>query len=971
MRFLLVLVLTGVAAGQVPDLFAVPGEVTNAPPEVIAYSTNPFARVGAIPTQPYVTLFRAHPDGSRFYAISRLGPDGVRVISTVAPYPELKRLPVLDTQAAAISSDGRRLVLVRSNFVTQVNAVTIVDLSTDTVVADVPIPGSLRPQVAISADSARAFVLTNGASVLYAVDLVTNMLVPDRLQVPAAVEVRAGPNGLIYLASFYKLNEIDGRTLRPWDLISPSPQRNVTSVELTRDGEYAVSNGDLFHLPTRQVTPLPAGGLPVVELGARRAIVGRNDIDWSGAAAEPVDKGQIPDSIGAAIATNEFPSARYLISSVLGQLRRFPLVGSLGANESLSITPSILQYEPRPGSGTPANVSGMQTRQTLRRSERPRPLVARVSNAAGKFLPNVAVSFQSSLVSTVVQTDFQGNAVLNLPAGYAPGSYSVVATVGALPPVTYHLTVEEDLPAARQLTVVTGFGEFDVGSDFFGDTSPISVRVTDSTGRPLSRATVVFRTASGRGTMIPEYEGKCNGGECTVWTDSQGMATVVLTFPAERFQISGPEVETIVITSGGARVEVVRTILPAWASVTLEKVLPAEDRLGGLAGASLPGGFRVRTVFIDGFGNKIPLASVRVRLETSASEGPITFCDRLSDASGNISCDIRLPDVAGRWLSAMRVGRGQLMRFYGAITVTTYTDQPQVELSPPAPPESPLERTIEVTALRPGTETPFGILNLLINSALDGRQACYVAYSIRDAKLYLVNDEGPQAGLSAPLTLGSDSTVANSQCTVMGASSSFTGTSSRPVLRVRIRFALGFGGQRIVHVASRTQDDAESSGWQVADVLTLPSGQTVPGLGINPMSQSRVTTSASTLDFQYVGSSSFMTVWGLIGSSLDARSGCAFAYYTPGNLITLYPDNGIPTGTMVPFSPGAVLENSRCRLKPLQAVRASNGLLLRMEIISKPEFAGAKAIWGAASTLENTVSPWTPVAAWQVRAPYF
>lgn len=141
MRVWFGLLLTAMGmVGRTPDVFIVPGEVASAPAEVAAYSSDPFLRVGTIPTQPYVTIFLAHPDGTRFYSISRLGPDGVRVISSTAPYAELKRLPVVDTQAAAISPDGRRLVLIGTNNATRVNTVTILDLQTDTVAAEWSIP---------------------------------------------------------------------------------------------------------------------------------------------------------------------------------------------------------------------------------------------------------------------------------------------------------------------------------------------------------------------------------------------------------------------------------------------------------------------------------------------------------------------------------------------------------------------------------------------------------------------------------------------------------------------------------------------------------------------------------------------------------------------------------------------------------------------------------------------------------------
>ena len=142
----LVMVAMGMA-GQTPDVFIVPGERLGLAAEVTAYASDPFVRVATIPTQLYVTNFLAHPDGTRYYSISRLGPDGLRVISATPPYAELKRLPVVDTVASAISPNGRRLVLIGSNNITGAYTVTIVNLQKDTVAATISVPYDLRDQV--------------------------------------------------------------------------------------------------------------------------------------------------------------------------------------------------------------------------------------------------------------------------------------------------------------------------------------------------------------------------------------------------------------------------------------------------------------------------------------------------------------------------------------------------------------------------------------------------------------------------------------------------------------------------------------------------------------------------------------------------------------------------------------------------------------------------------------------------------
>ena len=59
--------------------------------------------------------------------------------------------------------------------------------------------------------------------------------------------------------------------------------------------------------------------------------------------------------------------------------------------------------------------------------------------------------------------------------------------------------------------------------------------------------------------------------------------------------------------------------------------------------------------------------------------------------------------------------------------------------------------------------------NVLINNALDGRYACYLAYVPSGNVLYLVNDPG--TALLPGLVLNGSGTVNNSQCTVNAAGS--------------------------------------------------------------------------------------------------------------------------------------------------------------------------------------------------------
>jgi hypothetical protein len=102
---------------------------------------------------------------------------------------------------------------------------------------------------------------------------------------------------------------------------------------------------------------------------------------------------------------------------------------------------------------------------------------------------------------------------------------------------------------------------------------------------------------------------------------------------------------------------------------------------------------------------------------------------------------------------------------------------------------------------------------LLINNALDGRQACYVAYSKAGGALFLVDDAGNGGGpFAGGIVVANGGTMSNSQCTVQAAANSVTTNGQNLTMVVNVTFAGGFPGRRILYGAA--QSNAGNSGWQ-------------------------------------------------------------------------------------------------------------------------------------------------------------
>ena len=263
-----------------------------------------------------------------------------------------------------------------------------------------------------------------------------------------------------------------------------------------------------------------------------------------------------------------------------------------------------------------------------------------------------------------------------------------------------------------------------------------------------------------------------------------------------------------------------------------------------------------------------------------------------------------------------------------------------------------------------------GVVNVLINRALDGGNACYLAYSQSAKVLFLVNDGGPDAGLSAPLTLGTAGVIENGQCSISSSGSSATGNGNVLTLVLNITFKPKFGGNQVIYLAARDAANG-NSGWHAMGVSMIPEAlPTFPRSGgANAILGSQPNGLLSLTFSDVAASANLQTAWALVNSSIDARSACYVAYYAPANLLFLFPDNGDGAAvTSMELTGTNSIENSQCRISAQgsSAVRSGNQLLLNLNTSFKAGFGGARGIWSAVQTLASQTSAWKAVGNWQV-----
>lgn len=260
---------------------------------------------------------------------------------------------------------------------------------------------------------------------------------------------------------------------------------------------------------------------------------------------------------------------------------------------------------------------------------------------------------------------------------------------------------------------------------------------------------------------------------------------------------------------------------------------------------------------------------------------------------------------------------------------------------------------------------------MLINSFLDGRSSCYLAYSRPLNVVYLVNDLG--TAVLPGLPLNGTGSVSNSQCTVNGAGSSAAGVGNDLVLSLNLSFAPTYAGNKVVYMAARDLA-ANNTGWQPLGTWTVPGNpQASPApLGMNPTAHGSGFNQSFTFTFlDTKGWPDLGVVNVLINSALDGRQACYLAYSRSLNVLYLVGDAGPPSlGSGLVLNGSGTLSNSQCTVNGMgsSASGSQNILSLTVSLSFTPSFSGNRVIYTAArDNSEANNSGWYAVGTWTVQ----
>ncbi|MEZ5355333.1 MAG: BACON domain-containing carbohydrate-binding protein [Bryobacteraceae bacterium] len=262
------------------------------------------------------------------------------------------------------------------------------------------------------------------------------------------------------------------------------------------------------------------------------------------------------------------------------------------------------------------------------------------------------------------------------------------------------------------------------------------------------------------------------------------------------------------------------------------------------------------------------------------------------------------------------------------------------------------------------------IVNVLISDAVDGRNACYLAFVRSTSSLVLVDDAGRAGGpFAGTLTIPGAGTIGNRQCTVLGAGSSVVSTGNTLTLNLNLSFSTTFSGNKIIYVAARDAG-SHNSGWLPRGVWRVPGGAALnSAMSVTP---SRSTGFTATLDISYAdlaGFGEFEILNVLINSAIDGRNACYLAVVRPTLSLVIVNDAGeaggpFAGGTIMPPGPPvpgpSIIGNSQCTVTIAQSLLtdAGSSLNLRLGLTFLSPFSGSRVIYVAGRDRAGNNTGW-------------
>jgi len=252
----------------------------------------------------------------------------------------------------------------------------------------------------------------------------------------------------------------------------------------------------------------------------------------------------------------------------------------------------------------------------------------------------------------------------------------------------------------------------------------------------------------------------------------------------------------------------------------------------------------------------------------------------------------------------------------------------------------------------------------LFNTTTTLSSACYVYYVQSANLLYLQNNAGTAA--QGSVTPGQSATVANSQCTINGASSSVIASGANLTVAVSITFKTAFAGTKNIYMNATSKEGQSSGGLKPKGTWNTSTNAPPTAVSVTPGSGSGT---SQTFSFAFADPNGYQdlnTVSAIINTSTSTANACYVYYVKAAN--ALYLENNGGTGAQGSVTPGVAgtVSNSQCTISGTGALVTSSGnnLTVAVPVTFLTTFTGSQNVYLSATDDEGLTSGWQPLGIW-------
>jgi hypothetical protein len=593
--------------------------------------------------------------------------------------------------------------------------------------------------------------------------------------------------------------------------------------------------------------------------------------------------------------------------------------------------------------GAPANIlaSAGTVQSTGVNSAFATALQATVHDAYGNALSGTAVaftvqgtgagaSFSSGSTAITVSTNSSGVATAStLTANSHSGAFTVAATVSGVSAPAYFNLTNIGPPAYIAATSGSGQSAIVVGAFLIPTFSaPLQATVTDSSGNPVSNASVTF-TAPSTGPSAA-FSGSLTA---TVSTNSSGVATS----------------PTLTGNSTAGNYNIVASVsgVSATASFSLSNqsiVITPSGTLWLLPGQSLQ-----FTATVTGLSNTAVIWQ---------GGGTGTFT-----SNGNSGTYTAPSSVTGSYVAYLVIPTSQA-------DSSLYTGDIILISAPPTMVQSPLITgsgpyyNFSATGNDPNGAGSIGLLKMGFTPVGGGTTKCVVVYTASTASFSLV-DAGDTAG---PLPAGSSGSIQNTTCVLTNPTVTVSSNGNQETMNLPISFVdtnTSFAGNYDVIGYVEDGPSGFNSGWKGIGTWTVSySTQAPSNASLTPASGSGT---SQTFVAAYADPNGVGNVFSALLDIVQSGSSVCEVYYTTANnsFYLLSQPGNVESAALVAGASGSI-QDSECTLTAPSVSYSGDQLILTAPIAFNSSFTGTMGVYMWVKDVNGVNSGSVKMGTWTV-----